>query len=93
MKVGLSPRAERQLELAHRVAAPKLADALVVLAQVPRSGMLLLSDELHGRVLYRKLVRIRRGWSYQLVYEIRRDRVLVLSIDPAWKLHRAVREQ
>lgn len=55
--------------------------------------MLLLSDELHGRSLYRKLVKIRRGWSYHLVYEIRRNAVLVLSIDPAWKLRHAHRER
>ena len=73
-----------QLARAPRIAARSLADALRLIEAVPHVGVA-FSDEVTGRAMYRRLVRVRRGWCYQLIYEVRADMVLVLFVDPSWR--------
>jgi hypothetical protein len=35
-----------------------------------------------------KVVRIRRGWSYRIIYEVRHRRVHVNAIVPTWFIQR-----
>ena len=84
MRLGLRPGARSQLARAPRLAAGKLADALEILSVVPHSGVMLF-ELLSGRTWHRKVVRIRRGWSYHILYEVRADEVTVHFIDPSWR--------
>jgi hypothetical protein len=56
--------------------------ALRVLAVVPHSGLRFPDDsEYAGQMT--KVVRVRRGWSYRVIYEIAHRCILVHSIIPS----------
>ena len=83
MIVLLSRRAEEQLRALPAPAAKKVVRALRVLAAVPHSGRR-ESDVSHYRGLMSKVVRIRRDWSYRVIYEIRERWIMVHHIAPSW---------
>ena len=69
MIVLLSESAQRwHLELP-RPAFEKVAAALEALSVAPRSGVALPVDSQY-RGSYRRVVRIRRRWSYQIIYDV-----------------------
>lgn len=79
MNVRLQPIAVDQLRALPAPAARKVLAALRVLAVVPHSGRRLRDDSAVGGLM-QKIVRIRRGWSYRIVYEIHVAQIDVLLI-------------
>jgi hypothetical protein len=64
------------------VATRIVETALSGLREVPRSGVRMRNA--FGVILYRKVVRVRRRWSYGIVYEIDRNAIVVHFIEPTW---------
>ena len=83
MNVRLSRVAEAQLVRLLTVAVAKVVDALRVLGAVPHSGLLLPEDSPFAGTRT-KLVSVRRGWSYRIVYRETRRGIFVLLIVPSW---------
>lgn len=83
MIVLLGSTAERQLRELPPPAARKVLEALRVLAGVPHSGIA-LPDESPFSGLMVKVVRVRRGWSYRVLYEICPRWLFVHAIAPSW---------
>jgi mRNA-degrading endonuclease RelE of RelBE toxin-antitoxin system len=82
--VKLKPRAEVQLQRLPRKVAQKVYVALRVLAVVPHSGRRLPDDDAAVAGLMSKTVRVRRGWSYRIVYEVVPGGIDVHLIVPTW---------
>ncbi|NVB78673.1 MAG: hypothetical protein HOV81_09790 [Kofleriaceae bacterium] len=65
------------------VALRKISDALHALSVVPHSGRSFPDDSPFSGSRYR-VVRIRRRWSYQIVYSILDELVWIRLIVPSW---------
>lgn len=83
MIVLLSHAAERQLRALPPPAARKVLRALPVLALVPLSGRIEDSNSPYAGMIS-KVVRIRRGWSYRIIYEISERWIKIHDVAPTW---------
>jgi hypothetical protein len=59
--------------------------ALRVLAIVPHSGRIEDTTSAYAGFMS-KLVRVRRGWTYRIIYEVGARWVTVHSVAPPWQL-------
>jgi hypothetical protein len=81
--VLLRTAAEAQLSALPEPASRKVRRALRVLAAVPHSGRPFPDDSPYAGLMW-KTVRVRRGWSYRIVYGIGHRRIQVHFIVPTW---------
>jgi len=81
--VLLRDAAAAQLRALAAPASRKVHRALRVLAVVPHSGRPFPDDSPYAGLMF-KTVRIRRSWSYRVVYEIGHRWIKVHFIAPTW---------
>lgn len=81
--VRLSQLAQQQLAELPMVVLPRIEAVLAGLAVVPHSGREFGADSRHAGKRYR-VIRIRRGWSYRVAYEITPSFVWIHRIEPSW---------
>lgn len=82
MIVRLSPDAADQLREMPVRAEGRVRRALRVLAVVPHSGRRYVGNDPRG--LMYKVVRIRRSWSYRVIYSVEDYGIHVRLIVPTW---------
>lgn len=83
MIVLLAAEAEAQLLALAEPAHRKVRNALRVLAAVPHSGRPMPDDSPYAGMM-EKVVRVRKRWSYRILYAIGRRWIEVHSITPSW---------